>query len=184
MKRLAGDLQYTGLSSDVDTLEHFIYGDLDKRLGRTSAHLRRRPLGESQARNTNTMKKVVRKSPVKRIVTQKVVRHCSSCGKAGYTKVNCSKGKQTKKVNYVHHDEVEEPEDSEEYIEKYIVKEEGDSKEEEVEEVEDDDEEYDDNESRNCYAVKKSGAKWSTYEKERCSIKKYIILENIIVKLQ
>src|SRR5688572_1565650 len=44
MKRFAGDLQYTGLSTDIDTLGHFIYSDLDVRLGRkTSSHVRKLP---------------------------------------------------------------------------------------------------------------------------------------------
>src|SRR5436305_5579274 len=69
MKRLAGDLQYAGLSSDVDTLDHFIYGDLEKRVGRKTAHVRRSPFSELQVRNTNATKKAVRKvvqkTPVK-----------------------------------------------------------------------------------------------------------------------
>ncbi|PKC54177.1 hypothetical protein RhiirA1_403806 [Rhizophagus irregularis] len=76
----------------------------------------------------------------------------------GHTKVNCPKGKRTKKVNYVYQDEVEDPEASEE---EYILEEEDEAEEEEIEEVEDDEEEYDDNESRNCYAVKK---KWGEVE--------------------
>uniref|UniRef100_U9URV3 Uncharacterized protein n=1 Tax=Rhizophagus irregularis (strain DAOM 181602 / DAOM 197198 / MUCL 43194) TaxID=747089 RepID=U9URV3_RHIID len=75
---------------------------------------------------------------------------------AGHTKVNCPKGKRTKKVNYVYQDEVEDPEASEE---EYIVESEVDSEEEEIE---NDDVKYveeDDSESRNCYASKKSGAK-------------------------
>ena len=78
----------------------------------------------------------------------------SACGKAGHTKVNCPKGKRTKKVNYVYQDEVEDPENSEE---EYILEEEDNSQEEEIE----DDVEEDDNESRNCYAVKK---KWCEME--------------------
>ena len=162
MKRLAGDLQYTGLSTDVDTLDHFIYGDLEKRVGRKTSHVRRNPFTELQVRNTNATKKIVRKvaqkTPVKRIITQKVVRHCSACGKAGHTKVNCPGVKRTKKVNYVYQDEVEDPENSEE---EYLVEEEDSSQEEEIE---DDDVEYveeDDSESRNCYAVKK---KWCEVE--------------------
>ena len=93
----------------------------------------------------------------------KIIRHCSACGKAGHTKVNCPRIKWTKKVNYVYQNEVEDPEDSEE---EYIVEEEDSSQDKEID---DDDIEYveeDDSESRNCYASKKSGAKWSTYEKE------------------
>ena len=44
MKWLAGDLQYTELSSDVDILDHFIYSDLDKRIGCKTAHIRKSPL--------------------------------------------------------------------------------------------------------------------------------------------
>src|SRR5205814_10678809 len=120
MKWLAGDLQYAGLSTDVDTLDHFIYGDLEKRVERKTAHVRRSTFSELQVRNTNATKKAVRKvvqkTPVKRIVTKQVVRHCSACGKAGHTKNNCPAGvKRTKKVNYVYQDEIEDPEDSEEY---------------------------------------------------------------------
>ncbi|GES93808.1 hypothetical protein GLOIN_2v1772633 [Rhizophagus clarus] len=139
MKQLAGDLQYTGLTTDVDTLDHFIYGDLEKRFGRKATHVRRSPFSELQVRNTNATKKAVRK--------------------AGHIKLNCPKAdspgvKRTKKVNYVYQDGVEVPENSEEeYIEEYIVEEEDEAEEEEIEEVEDDEEEYDDNESRNCYTV-------------------------------
>ena len=90
----------------------------------------------------------------------KQTRHCSACGKAGHTKVNCPKGKRTKKVNYVYQDVVEDPEASEE---EYIVEEEV----VEEEEIEDDDEEYveyvdeNDDEPRNCYASKK---KWCEVE--------------------
>src|SRR5947209_9225980 len=111
--------------------------------------------------STYATKKVVRKVVPK--ASAKQTRHCPSCGKAGHTKVNCPKDKQTKKVNYVYQDEVEDPEASEE---EYILEEVEDSEEEEIEI---DDVEYveeDDSESRNCYASKKSGAKWSSYEKE------------------
>src|SRR5205814_4798391 len=127
MKWLAGDLQYAGLSTDVDTLDHFIYGDLEKRVERKTAHVRRSPFSELQVRNTNATKKAVRKvvqkTPVKRIVTQQVVRLCSVCRKAGHTKLNCPRAnspgvKRTKKVNYVYQDGVEVPENSEE--EEYI----------------------------------------------------------------
>ncbi|GBB93332.1 hypothetical protein RclHR1_02150019 [Rhizophagus clarus] len=140
MKQLAGDLQYTGLTTDVDTLDHFIYGDLEKRFGRKATHVRRSPFSELQVRNTNATKKAVRK--------------------AGHIKLNCPKAdspgvKRTKKVNYVYQDGVEVPENSEEeYIEEYIVEEEDEAEEEEIEEVEDDEEEYDDNESQG--ATKKS----------------------------
>ena len=93
MKRLVGDLQYTGLLLDVDTLDHFIYGDLEKRVGRKTTHVRKSSFTELQVRNTNAtkkyVKKVAQKAPVKRIVSQKVIRHCLACGKAGHTKVNC-----------------------------------------------------------------------------------------------
>ena len=72
--------------------------------------------------------------------TSKIIRHCSACGKAGHTKVNCPRIKRTKKVNYVYQDDVEDPED---LGEEYIVEEEDVSKEKEVE----DEDEYDDDES-------------------------------------
>ena len=43
MKRLAGDLQYAGLSTDVDTLDHFIYGDLEKESDAKQLMLERAP---------------------------------------------------------------------------------------------------------------------------------------------
>src|SRR5437762_2982797 len=91
--RLARDLAYIGIASDDATLEKFIYEELQKRLGAKTAHVRRSPFSESQVRNTNATKKVIRKvvekAPAKRIVTQQVVRHCSVCEKAGHTKLNC-----------------------------------------------------------------------------------------------
>ena len=61
MKWLAGDLQYTGIASDVDILDQFIYDDLGKRLERKTTHVRRSPFTEPQVRNTNATKKGVRK---------------------------------------------------------------------------------------------------------------------------
>ena len=74
----------------------------------------------------------------------------------------------TKKVNYVYQNAEKDPvsweptEDSEESEIEYILE----------EEVEEDDECVDDDETvlntsdRNCYAIKKSGTKCSTYEKD------------------
>jgi hypothetical protein len=154
--RLARDLQYSGISTDNETLEKFIYEELNRRLGAKTAHIRKSAL---PVRSTNATKKVIKKIVPKK--SSKLARHCSVCAKAGHTKVNCPRGKRAKKVNHTYQEVIEEPEDPEEYIEEYIEDEEEDSEEEEVEEVEDDDEEYDDNESRNCYAVKK---KWSEVE--------------------
>jgi len=144
---LARDLTYSGIVTDDATLENFIYEELQKRLGGKTAHVRKSPF---TSRSAYATKKVVRKVTPK--TSSKHVRHCSSCGKAGHTKVNCPKGKRTKKVNYVYQDEVEDPEASEE---EYILEEVEDSEEEEIE---NDDVEYveeDDSESRNCYASKK-----------------------------
>ncbi|CAB5380045.1 unnamed protein product [Rhizophagus irregularis] len=155
--RLARDLAYSGIATDDTTLENFIYEELQKRLGSKTAHVRKSPFTPRSAYAT---KKVVRKVVPK--ASAKQTRHCSACGKTGHTKVNCPKGKRTKKVNHVYQEVVEDPENSEEeYIEEYIG--EDDSKEEEIED--DEEEEYDDdNESasgRNCYAVKK---KWCEVE--------------------
>ncbi|GBB99066.1 hypothetical protein RclHR1_03400018 [Rhizophagus clarus] len=156
--RLARILAYTGIGTDDAILENFIYEELKKRLGGQTAYVRKSPFIPKSAYAT---KKVVRKVVQK----AKQTRNCSACGKAGHTKVNCPKGKRTKKVNHVYQDEVEDPEDSEEeYIEEYIE----DSEEEEVEE---DDEYIDADESQNCYAVKISSTKWSIYEKE-CQTKR------------
>ena len=135
------------------TQHQIIYEELQKRLGAKTAHVRKSPFAPRSAYAT---KKVVRKVTPK--TSSKLVRHCSACGKAGHTKVNCPRLKRTKKLNYVYQDDVEDPEDLEE---EYILEEEDDPEEEEIEEVEDDEEKYDDNESRNCYAVKK---KWSEVE--------------------
>jgi transcription elongation factor Elf1 len=153
--RLAKDLSYAGIEMDDTTLEKFIYDELKRRLGGTTAHIRKSPF---TPRSINATKKVVRKVVPK--ASAKQTRHCSACGKAGHTKVNCPKGKRTKKVNYVYQDVVEDPEASEE---EYIVEEEV----VEEEEIEDDDEEYveyvdeNDDEPRNCYASKK---KWCEVE--------------------
>src|SRR3954471_1775892 len=172
VKRLSKDLDYSGIATDVDTIGTFIYDDLGRRLGCKTNHNRRSPFVEPQVRNTNATKKAVRKvvqkAPVKRII-----RLCSVCKKAGHTKINCPGVKQTKKVNYIYHDEVKETEDpEEEYIEEYILEEEEDPEKEEIEE----DDEYieyveyvDENEPkgvshdepRNCYASKK---KWCEVE--------------------
>src|ERR1044072_5070075 len=142
--RLARDLSYAGIEMDDATLEKF-----------TTAHVRKSPFAP---RSINATKKVVRKVVSK--ASAKQTRHCSACEKAGHTKVNCPKGKQTKKVNYVYQDVVEDPEAFEE---EYIVEEEV----VEEEEIEDDDEEYveyvdeNDDEPRNCYASKK---KWCEVE--------------------
>jgi len=151
--RLARDLQYSGILTDDATLEKFIYDELNRRIGAKTAYVRRSSFSELQVKNTNATKKAVRKVvqkiPVKRIVTQQVVRHCSVCEKAGHTKLNCPGAnrpevKCTKKVNYVYQNEVEESEESEK---EYIVEEEVD--EEEEEEIEDEEEyvEYIDDES-------------------------------------
>ena len=150
--RLAKDLSYAGIEMDDATLEKFIYDELKRRLGGTTAHIRKSPFAPRSINATKkVIKKVVSKAPAK------VIRHCSACGKAGHTKVNCPRIKRTKKVNYVYQDEVEDPDSEEEYI----VEGEDGSQEEEIE---DDDVEYvkeDDSESRNCYAVKK---KWCEVE--------------------
>ena len=111
---------------DDATLEKFIYDELKRRLGGTTAHVRKSPFAP---RSINATKKVVRKVVSK--ASAKKTRNCSACGKAGHIKVNCPKGKRTKKVNYVYQDVVEDPEASEE---EYIVEEEV----VEEEEIEDD----------------------------------------------
>jgi transcription elongation factor Elf1 len=149
-------LAYSGIVTDDATLETFIYEELQKRLGGKTAHVRKSPFAP---RSVYATKKVVRKVTPK--TSSKLVRHCSACGKAGHTKVNCPRLKRTKKVNHVYQDEVEEPEDpEEEYIEEYIEEEGSEEEEENDDEVEyvDDDESPSD---RNCYAVKK---KWCEVE--------------------
>src|SRR2546430_2335920 len=102
--RLARDLSYAGIVTDDATLEKFIYEELQKRLGAKTAYVRKSPLAP---RNAYATKKVVRKVAPK--TSSKLVRHCSACGKAGHTKVNCPRLKRTKKVNYVYQDEVKDP---------------------------------------------------------------------------
>ena len=163
--RLAKDLDYLGVATDLSVLGPHIYDELGKRLGRKTAHVRRSPFSELQVRNTNATKKAVRKVVQKTPVKQ-IVRLCSVCRKAGHTKLNCPEAnspgvKRIKKINYVYQDEVEVSENTEEEYIEYIVEEEDEAEEEENE---DDDIEYveeDDSESRNCYAVKK---KWCEVE--------------------
>ncbi len=107
--QLAKDLAYTGISKEHSVLKAFIYEELQKRLRSKTAHVRKSPFTSKSAYTT---KKIVRKVVSKAL--SKLVRHCSSCRKARHTKVNCPRVKQTKKVNYVYQDEVEDPDDSEE----------------------------------------------------------------------
>src|SRR5207253_3092725 len=137
--RLAKDLHYSGLATDDETLEKFIYEDLGRRLGGTTAHVRKSPFDSPEPRRAYAVTKKATRKVVPKASSKQVIRHCSVCGKAGHTKVNCPRIKRTKKINYVYNDEVEEPEDPEEYIEEYIVEEED---EDEEEEIEDDDVEY------------------------------------------
>ena len=152
-------MQYAGIATDDASLEKFIYDELTNRLTKTSYNIRKNPF---ELKNTYATKKVTKKLPPK-IVT-KVIRRCSVCGKSGHTKVNCSasapsgrsigagKRGRVKKVNYVYQDESDDPpEEEEEYIEESIIVDDSDDDDEGEEE-----DEYDDNESRNCYAVKKN----------------------------
>ena len=151
--RLARDLQYSGILTDDETLEKFIYEELGNRLGNKTAHIRKSPF---EPKNINTTKKAVRKvlqkAPVKRIVCL-----CSVCRKAGHIKTNCPGVKKTKKVNYVYQNAEkdpitrEPPDDSEEPEIEYILEEEV-IEEPEIEyvleeEVEEDDEYVDDDDS-------------------------------------
>ncbi|RIA80762.1 hypothetical protein C1645_838120, partial [Glomus cerebriforme] len=158
------DLDYLGVATDFSVLGPHIYDELGKRLGCKTAHVRRSPFSELQVRNTNATKKAVRKVaqkiPIKRIVTQQVVRHCSVCRKAGHTKVNCPRIKRTKKLNYVYQDGEEVSENSEE---EYLVEEEDEAEEEEIE----DDDEYDDDESTST--TKKSPTSKSRAENTKVS---------------
>src|SRR4051812_15643535 len=45
--RLARDLAYNGIAMDDETLENFIYEELQKRLGARTAHIRKSPFKES-----------------------------------------------------------------------------------------------------------------------------------------
>ena len=93
--RLARDLAYSGIVTDNETLEKFIYEVLQKRLGGKSAHIRKSPLVKSAYATKKVIRKVVPKT------SSKLVRHCSTCGKTGHTKINCLRVKRTKKVNYI-----------------------------------------------------------------------------------
>ena len=144
---------------DDAILKQFIYDKLKRRLGNTTAHIRRSPFAPKSINATKkVIKKVVSKAPAK------VIRYCSTCEKIGHTKINCLKGKWTKKVNYIYtlvpsaQDEIEDSKDSEK---EYIVKEEDSPQKEEIELLRcfaNDDVKYveeDDSESKNCYASKK-----------------------------
>ena len=106
--RLAKDLDYLGIATDISTLDPYIYDQLGKRLGWKVSNVRRSPFSELEVRNTNITKKTVRKvkqkAPVKRIVYL-----CSVCRKAGHTKINCPEVKKTKKVNYVYQNAEKDP---------------------------------------------------------------------------
>ena len=151
--RLARDLQYAGIATDDASLEKFIYDELTKRLTKSASHVRRSPF---ESKNTYATKKGIKK-------VTKIIRRCSVCGKTGHTKVNCSastsKGKRVKKVNYAYQDDADDADDpsfsGDEYIEESIV----------VDDSNDDpfrtdnyveDEYTDNNESQNCYAIKKN----------------------------
>jgi hypothetical protein len=143
--RLARDLQYAGIATDDASLEKFIYDELTKRLTKSASHVRRSPF---ESKNTYATKKGIKK-------VTKIIRRCSVCGKTGHTKVNCSasKGKRVKKVNYAYQDDANDPSFSgDEYIEESIVVDDSDDDDDEEEE----DEYEDNNESRNCYAIKKN----------------------------
>ncbi|PKK59876.1 hypothetical protein RhiirC2_857135 [Rhizophagus irregularis] len=134
--RLARDLAYSGIVTDDATLENFIYEELQKRLGGKTAHVRKSPFTPRSAYAT---KKIVRKIVPSKVpigkASSKNDRHCSACGKAGHTKVNCPRVKRTKKINHVYQDAEEDPEDSEE---ESIAEEEDESEEEEIEDDDDD----------------------------------------------
>ena len=68
--RLAKDLQYSGLKSDYETLEKYIYDELQNRLGgsRIAAHNRKSPFDSI---NTNASRRVVKKKSPK--VTTKII---------------------------------------------------------------------------------------------------------------
>ena len=112
---------------DDATLEKFIYDELKRRLGGTTAYARKSPFA---FKSINATKKVVRKVVPK--TNSKIIRHYSACEKANHTKVNCPRIKRTKKVNYIYQDEVEDPEDSKEEI---IVEEKDNSQEEKIEDI-------------------------------------------------
>lgn len=149
--RLAKDLQYTGLSSDREAQEIFIYDELKKRLGHKSAHIQKSPFDI----NTYATKKIKKGKIIRRL--------CLLCRRGRHTRVNCPRAKRTKKVNYIYHDDNDDSNESEE---EYIIEEE-DNEEYNDDEYDDDDNEYvDDDESQNCYALKKTKAKWHLFKKE------------------
>jgi hypothetical protein len=146
--QLARDLAYNGIAMDDETLENFIYEELQKRLGARTAHVRKSPFKES-VKKTYTTKNSSKKS-------SKSTRHCSNCGKEGHSKNKCTKGtkgtksKKSKKINHAHRSESEDSNSSEE-----------ESSEEESSQSEQSSSDNDDEEDRNCNAVKK---KWSEME--------------------
>jgi hypothetical protein len=157
--RLARDLQYAGVATDDVSLEKFIYDELTKRLTKSASHVRRSPF---ESKNTYATKKGIKK-------ITKVIRRCSVCGKTGHTKVNCSatgssgrpfgagKGKRVKKVNYVYQDDADDPSFSDdEYIEESVVVDDSDDGLFRTDDDEEEDEYEDNNESQNCYAIKKN----------------------------
>ena len=65
---------------------------------------------EGYAQPAKVRKTYVTKSTFKKAAS-KSTWHYSNCRKIGHTKTNCSKGKKTKKVNFINQSEPEESED-------------------------------------------------------------------------
>ena len=89
-----------------------------------------------------------------RKAASKSTHHCSNCEKIGHTKTNCSKGKKTKKVNFVNQSESEESEPEDDSF---------------SEEQSSEEEETSDEKPRNSYSVKKSKTIWTLYKEEEIS---------------
>ena len=88
---IAQRLGYTGNISDPIVIHSFIENGL-----RQTKHVRKTYVSKS------TPKKAASKS----------AQHCSNCEKIGHTKTNCSKGRKSKKVNFINQSKPEESEDN------------------------------------------------------------------------
>ncbi|CAG8502580.1 4668_t:CDS:2 [Cetraspora pellucida] len=76
-------------SRNSDVLDNFIKKELYKRLGYVNYNI--------QSKKLYATKKPMTKKLNKKLIA----RYCSMCGKAGYTKMNCSKFKKAKKINNI-----------------------------------------------------------------------------------
>ncbi|CAB4409510.1 unnamed protein product [Rhizophagus irregularis] len=123
---IAVRLGYTGDITNPVAIHTFIESDLTRKLGGQTQHLRRDHFRTGQVKKVT---KTTKSSPK---------RHCSNCGRTGYSKNKCPRSRRTKKVNNTHIVDYEESESDEE------------TDEETEEELTEEEEEED--EPQNCFS--------------------------------